>query len=146
MREWMQALTGRSMRDFILHLKQNDLSMAQYGTLMQLAHQGHCAVTVVGSHLGITNAAASQLVDKLVQMGLVARAEAEHDRRVKQLTLTEKGQTVVKLTHEARFGWLQSLAEAVPAEQRAEAARLLRELAQLAQTLDAPHPVEGRER
>jgi len=146
MREWMQALTGRSMRDFILHLKQNDLSMAQYGTLMQLAHQGHCAVTEVGSHLGITNAAASQLVDKLVQMGLVARAEAEHDRRVRQLTLTEKGQALVKLTHEARFGWLQSLAEAVPAEQRAEAARLLRELAQLAQTVDAPHPIEGRER
>jgi DNA-binding MarR family transcriptional regulator len=146
MREWMQALMSRSMRDFILHLKQNDLSMAQYGTLMQLAHQGHCAVTEVGSHLGITNAAASQLVDKLVQLGLVARAEAEHDRRVKQLTLTEKGRTVVKLTHEARFGWLESLAEAMPAERRAAAAALMRELAALAQALEAPHPTGGRER
>jgi DNA-binding MarR family transcriptional regulator len=146
MREWMQALMGRSMRDFILHLKQNDLSMAQYGTLMQLAHQGHCAVTEVGSHWGITNAAASQLVDKLVQMGLVARAEAEHDRRMKQLTLTEAGKAVVKLTHEARFGWLQSLAEAVPAERRAEAAALMRELAQLAHGLDEPTAREGWER
>jgi DNA-binding MarR family transcriptional regulator len=144
MREWMQVLMGRSMRDFILHLKRNDLSMAQYGTLMQLAHQGHCAVTEVGNHLGITNAAASQLVDKLVQMGLVARAEAEHDRRVKQLTLTDKGKAVVKLTHEARFGWLQSLAEAVPAERQAEAARLMREMAQLAQRLDQDEAHEGR--
>jgi DNA-binding MarR family transcriptional regulator len=146
MREWMQVLMGRSMRDFILHLKQNDLSMAQYGTLMQLAHQGHCGVTEVGSHLGITSAAASQLVDKLVQLGLVARAEAEHDRRVKQLTLTEKGQAVVKLTHEARFGWLRSLAEAMPAERQAEAAALMREMAQLVQELEGPYPDEGRER
>jgi DNA-binding MarR family transcriptional regulator len=86
------------------------------------------------------------LVDKLVQMGLVARAEAEHDRRVKQLTLTAKGQAVVKLTHEARFGWLGSLAEAVPAERRAEAAALMRELTQLTQGLEHPHPSEGRER
>jgi DNA-binding MarR family transcriptional regulator len=140
MREWIEVLLGRSMRDLILHLKQHDLSMAQYGTLMRIFHQGQCGVSEVGSHLGITNAAASQMVDKLVQQGLIERAEAEHDRRAKQLTLTEKGRDVIRTTYEARFGWVGALAEALPPERRAAAAALMAEMVALAQTLEQPTP------
>ncbi|MCC6190847.1 MAG: MarR family transcriptional regulator [Anaerolineales bacterium] len=138
MREWIEVLVGRSMRDLILYLKQHDLSMAQYGTLMRIFHQGSCAVMQVGSHLGITNAAASQMVDKLVQQGLLERSEAEHDRRMKQLSLTEKGRELVQRAYEARLGWLEQLADALPPERRAAATELMAELAHLAQRLDQP--------
>ena len=144
MREWIEVLVGRSMRDLILYLKQHDLSMAQYGTLMRIFHQGRCAVTQVGSHLGITNAAASQMVEKLVQQGLLERTEAEHDRRMKQLSLTEKGRDLVRRTYEARLGWLDQLAGALPPERRAAAAELMAEMVKQARRLDqhaaAPEP------
>jgi DNA-binding MarR family transcriptional regulator len=84
------------------------------------------------------------MADKLVQLGLVARAEAEHDRRVKQLSLTDKGQQLLKVSGEARMGWLRVLAEAVPPARRAEIAALMREMVQIAQSLEEPSLADER--
>ena len=63
---------------------------------MRLYHGKLCGVSDIGGHLGITNAAASMMVDRLVQMGLLERNEDRQDRRLRHLKLTEQGQALVE--------------------------------------------------
>src|SRR5690349_12291429 len=120
-RQWVELWSSRSMADTVRYVKQSEMSFAQYGTLMQLFHVQQCGVTDIANRLGVTNAAASQLVDKLVQTALIERTEDEHDRRVKQLTLTAKGREWVEAATQARLGWIGSIADALTPEQRARA-------------------------
>src|SRR5574337_736426 len=96
LREWAEVFMNRSMRDSIRVWKDSGLSMPYITTLMRLHY--HCAwgISDVGHHLSVTNAAASQMADKLVQQGLVERTEDPNDRRAKQLTLTPKGRALVQ--------------------------------------------------
>ena len=57
---------------------------------------------------------------------------------MKQLSLTEKGRDLVRRMYEARLGWLDQLADALPPERRAAAAELMAEMVNLARQLDQP--------
>jgi DNA-binding MarR family transcriptional regulator len=59
----------------------------------------------------ITSAAASQLVEKLVQSGLIERAEDPHDRRAKQITLSGKGRELIETGLAARHRWVDIFVE-----------------------------------
>ena len=140
MREWVELFMARSMHDLTRFIKQADLNMAQYSTLMRLHHLDNCGVSDVGEKLGITNAAASQLVDKLVQAGLVARTEAAHDRRVRQLALTDQGRALVKSSLEARLSWTRGLGESLPPAKRDAIIQALSEMIKAGQRLEQPEP------
>ena len=61
--------------------------------------------------MDISSAAASQLVDKLVQSGLLSRAEDPNDRRAKRLELSDKGRELVEAGMEARHRLLDTVME-----------------------------------
>src|SRR5713226_3504436 len=105
MREWVKVFMSRSTQDLVPFLKHSELNMAQFGALMRLYHQDNCGVSDIGDQFGITHPAASQLVEKLVQNGLVERTEAAHDRRVRHLALTSKGRALVESSLETRLSW-----------------------------------------
>ena len=90
MGEWAEVFMHRSFHDFKRYMDASGLSSSQVNALMRLYHNEACGVSDIGEHVGISNAAASQMVDRLVQMGLLERAEKTGDRRVKQLTLTRR--------------------------------------------------------
>jgi len=116
--EWMHMLMRRSMHNFMLFAKEKNLSMAQINALFRLHHKGACGVSDLGDELGVTSAAASQLLERLVQQGLVARSEDPLDRRNKRIVLTEAGERIIQESIQARQKWLPSLAELLtPAEQ-----------------------------
>ena len=96
----------RSMRSLILYMKANDLSMTQVGALFQI-NRGRSNVSDLAEGLGITIAAASQMLERLVQQNLVLRSEDPQDRRVKQFVLTDKGRRIIQESVEARQGWLE---------------------------------------
>lgn len=100
------AFTHRSMREWALFVKASGISMPQFGILMQLHHKGQCGVSDISERMDISNAAASQLVEKLVQAGLLERTEDPHDRRAKQLSLTERGRTLLEKGLRQRGRWL----------------------------------------
>ena len=99
--EWMHVLMRRSMHNFMLFAKEKNLSMAQINALFRLNHKGACGVSDLGDDLGVTSAAASQLLEKLVQQGLVIRTEDPQDRRNKLITLTEAGERVAEQSMQA---------------------------------------------
>lgn len=107
--EWAEAFMHRSFRDFKRFMDSTGLSASQVNTLMRLYHHGTCGVTDIAQSLGITNAASSQLLDKLVSQGLIDRSEDAHDRRVKQITLTEKGRELLREGIAARRRWMEDL-------------------------------------
>jgi len=108
LQEWIGAFMSRSMRSLNLYLKENDLSMSQIGALFQI-NRGMINVSDLGEELGISNAAASQGVERLVQQGLILRSEDPQDRRVKKLVLTDKGCRVIQESVMARKGLLEDL-------------------------------------
>ena len=111
LRRWMEIVMTRSMHDWAHYVKNSGLSMPQFRLLMQLFYQGPCGISHISEDMSITNAAASQLVDKMVQGGLLDRAEDPNDRRAKQVTISTQGHEFVKNGIERRYVWVNQLAE-----------------------------------
>lgn len=111
LQQWMEVSMHRSIRHFICYARESGLSMSQLGTLFHLNRAGSSGVTDLGDHLGVTSAAASQMLDRLVRQGLILRTEDPNDRRVKQIVLTDKGLQVLHESIRARQRWLADLAE-----------------------------------
>ena len=135
---WNQLVMRHSIRRLSLFAKQNNHSMAMLNSMFRLHYRGACGVTNLGEEMGVSSAAASQLLDKMVQQGLATRIEDPDDRRSKRISLTDAGNALVNQAIEARQGWMQPLvAQLNPAEQ-AEVERALRMLIEKSAILDQP--------
>ena len=108
---WIDIFMHHSMQNFIQYARESGLSMSQLGALFHLNATGTSGVTDLGDHLGVTSAAASQMLDRLVQQGLIQRSEDPNDRRVKQIVLTSKGSGVLEEIIRTRQVWLNDLAQ-----------------------------------
>lgn len=134
--EWAEVFMRRSMRDFKRFMDDSGLSPSQVHTLMRLYHSGGCGVSDIGGQLGVTNAAASQMIDRLVQAGFVARAEDPADRRAKQITLAQEGRALVENGIEARRRWMEDLTCTLTAEEQETIASALTLLTEAARRLE----------
>jgi DNA-binding MarR family transcriptional regulator len=134
--KWIEIFMRRSMRSFILYSKESGLSMSQIGALFQVHRRGTCGVSDIGDGLGITSAAASQMLDRMVQQGLIERSEDPHDRRVKQIILTEKGREILLESIHARQGWLDDLAAMMTPKEQEQIVAALRIMIEKATQLD----------
>ena len=85
---WMEISMHRSMHNFLRFTRESGLSMSQIRALFHLNRKGSSGVSDLGDHLGVTSAASSQLLERLVQQNLILRTEDPNDRRVKQIVLT----------------------------------------------------------
>jgi DNA-binding MarR family transcriptional regulator len=135
-RQWMDIFMHRSMRGWSHFAKSTGLSMPQFSILMQLHHKGGCGVSDISERFDITNAAASQLVDKLVHAGYLERAEDPSDRRAKVLNLTEKGRSFVEQGIQARHRWLNELVKNLSVEEKVKVSEALTILTEAAQRTD----------
>lgn len=134
--EWVGVFMRRSMRDFMHSMKASGLSMPQLSTLMRLYYHESCGVSEIGSQLGVTNAAASQMIERLVRQGLLERAEHPEDRRAKQLKLTSKGRALINKAIEARRRWMEALTTALTREEQTAIITALTSLTQAARNLE----------
>jgi len=118
LKELTEMIIRKSMCGLLLQAKENGLSMSQISALIRIRNRASRNVSEVGDALNVSNAAASQLIDRLVQQGLIIRLEDPNDRRVKPIELTEKGRLLIHAGMDSRHLWLEGLAEQLtPAEQ-----------------------------
>lgn len=136
LRAWMDVFMHRSMRGWSHFAKSTGLSMPQFSILMQLHHKGPCGVSEISERFDVTAAAASQLVDKLVQAGYVERTEDPSDRRAKMLRLSENGSKLVDNGIQERYRWMDELASHMNPEEHAKVAEALSILTKAAQKLE----------
>jgi DNA-binding MarR family transcriptional regulator len=117
LQQFIHIIMHRSMQEFILYSKKSGLSISQLGALMQLKKHS-AGVSDLGGDLGVTNAAASQMLDRLVHQELILRTEDPDDRRGKKIALTDKGRRVIEESTDAREGWLNDLALVLSSQEK----------------------------
>jgi DNA-binding MarR family transcriptional regulator len=86
-----EFILAHVIQDFMRYMHQTGLSGPQIHVLLHIYHAGECSISEIGAIGDSSPAAASQLVERLVQQGLVERTEDPQDRRSKRLRLTPKG-------------------------------------------------------
>lgn len=113
------------------------LAMSQVKLLLLIARPGHrFKVSDVADFLGVTNAAASRSIERLVQRGLVNRTVSADDRRAVDLALTEESRALLERFNEARDSELLTLLGGVEDERLKEATSLLDRLSVLLLNLE----------
>ena len=123
MHEWFGVFQRSLMDNFFVYARDNGLTMAQLGAILRLFHKGACAVSDIGNDLGVTNSAASQMLERLVQLKLITRSEDPNDRRVKQIVLTEKGRQIMLESSRAFHKWMEDLAQSLNTEEQDQVKR-----------------------
>lgn len=137
LQECVAVFMRRSMHNLVRYARESGLSISQVNALIHIHHQGG-GVTDLGEHLGISSAAASQLLERLVQQELILRTEDPEDRRVKQLVLTEKGIQTIHEGFKARLGWLNDLAGILSLSEKDQISPVLHILMEKTQQLENP--------
>lgn len=133
---WMDTFMHRSMGGWARYIKASGLSMPQFFILMHLRHHDQCGISDISEHMETTNAAASQLVDKLVQSGFLVRVEDPNDRRAKQLSLSPSGIKLIEKGIDERYRWMDEIAQTLSKEQKSKIAQALEMLNRVASELE----------
>jgi DNA-binding MarR family transcriptional regulator len=126
--EWSTTFIRLSLHDFNHYTRSAGLSMAQMTVLMHLYYQGPNEVSKVCEMMQLTRPGASQMIERMVQQGVVERTEIPGDRRVRMVGLTDQGRKVVEESIAARQAWIEKLVSGLSAaetERVAEALRIL---------------------
>ncbi len=125
LRSWAAVFMHQSTHRTIQFAKQHHLSMSQLGAMLHLNRSGSCAVADISDDLGITSAAVSQMLDRLVDQGLVVRTEDPSDRRAKRIELTPRGMDTLDKAMAAREAWFRELASSLDDRDREESTAAL---------------------
>jgi DNA-binding MarR family transcriptional regulator len=142
LQSWVEVTMRRSMHNLIRHSKSMGFTMPQVNTLFRLHHHDQCSVSDLAEFLGVSDAAVSQMVDKLVDQGLILRLEDPQDRRGKLLSLSPEGNTVVQESIKARHAWVSDLAKLFTPEQEMQVQPALLLLIEKIKQMEAEQPVD----
>ena len=120
MLNWLATFAKRSLEDFHTFTHNAGLTMPQMNVLMRLYYHGPSDMSGLMDTMLSTKAAVSQMVERMVQQGLVERGDVPGDRRARQVSLTVKGRAMVEASMAAREGWLKEIGETLTPVQKAE--------------------------
>ena len=126
--DWMALFMRRSVHDMLQFNKVSGLSLAQANILMWLHYHKPCEVTSLAEIMQVSPAAASQMVERMVQQGLVTRSEIPGDRRVRLVHLTDQGKKLVLESIQVHEEWVQQLAASLTPKQQSDSAGILKML------------------
>ncbi len=135
-RSFMDVFMHRSMRGWGHFAKNTGLSIQQFSLIMQLHHRGGTGISDISERFEITSAAASQMVDKLFQLGYLERIEDPTDRRAKLLSLSTKGKQLIEQSVEERYRWVDQLSENINAKDREKISDALTIMTEAARKMD----------
>ncbi|GII85699.1 MarR family transcriptional regulator [Sphaerisporangium siamense] len=96
-----------------------DLSLTAVAALGTLERSGPCRLTELAAREGVTQPAMTQLVSRLQESGLVARAGDPEDRRVVQVHITDAGRAALAERRGTRAGMLAELMDRLGEDDRA---------------------------
>jgi DNA-binding MarR family transcriptional regulator len=109
-----------------------DITIAQYRTLVVLASRGPQKLADLAEQLAVTPPTAGRMCERLVRRGLVSRHRTPTDRRVVRISLTAAGRRIVDDATSQRRVYLAGILAGLPAGQRREVAAALRAFADAA--------------
>jgi DNA-binding MarR family transcriptional regulator len=115
------AIAARSLADTA-----EEVTLAQYRTLVVLASRGPQTLAGLASNIAVTPATATRMCDRLVRKGLIRRTHERGDRRAIRLDLTTSGRSLVDTVTRRRRKEIQSLLKSIPAAEQSTVVDALR--------------------
>jgi DNA-binding MarR family transcriptional regulator len=110
-------LTHLSLCGIWRYAREKGFSMTQVVAMHQIYYRNDYNISDISRELGVTHAASSQMLDRLVQQGYVTRSENPQDRRNKRIVLTEKGDVILRDSMQASQKWLVALFDRLTPEE-----------------------------
>ncbi len=142
MENWAKLYFFQSLTDFFNYLKQTDLSLLQAYALTHLFFKGPLKMSDLCEHMQVSPAAASQLIDRLEKLEMVARISDPADRRVRKIVVLDKGKNFVQ----ENFRFSQSWISEIPADiTPAQFSQITEVLSMLLQSSSKKNPVNKEE-
>jgi len=96
-----------------------DVTLAQYRALIELASRGPLRVADLADALAVDRSTATRMCDRLVRKRLVARRRMSDDRRVVRISLTAAGAELVAEVSRRRREEIGRIVKRMPAPHRA---------------------------
>ena len=109
MENWVNIYLFRSLSEYFDYLKNNGISMQQAYVLTFVHYNGPSKISEICEHMMVSAAAASQMADRLEKVNLVQRIPEPGDRRVRNVVLTQQGESVVRQSIAARQSWVNEI-------------------------------------
>jgi DNA-binding MarR family transcriptional regulator len=119
-----------------------DITMAQAKMLYVVATAGELSMSEIALRLGVTVSTSSGAVDRLVDLGLLARSEDPSNRRQVRVSVTETGSRTLGQLRELSTRHLRNMLELVSDEELDVIERATRILGDAASAATSPSAVE----
>ena len=91
----LNAASTQVLSGVLADLAGDQLTFTQLRLLRLVEHQAVLTVGDVANFLGVSNAAASKAVERLVRVGFLRRMEAQGDRRTVEISVTQEGHALL---------------------------------------------------
>jgi len=121
-------LMMRTIRTEMRSHREAGLSVAQFRALLFVRRHPAASLSQVADHLGLTLPSTSELIENLVQRGLVLRNEVKENRRQVQLELTPSGSAMLSSAQELTINRLTQIIKGLTAAEKEQALTILKKL------------------
>ena len=113
-----------------------ELGDSDFRVLDVLLHKGPMPVNTIGPKVDLNPGSVSVAVDRLYKKGLVSRVESESDRRVRTVSLTEKGRRVFLPIFRQHATLLKRAFQDVSPDEQRQMEEVLKKIGRRAEQLD----------
>ncbi|NOH14742.1 MAG: MarR family transcriptional regulator [Chloroflexi bacterium] len=107
--DWSKFYFFQSLTEFFNYLKHSELSLLQAYALTYLYFKGPIKISDLCEHMVVSPGAASQMVDRLEKLEMVARVADPEDRRVRKVRVLEKGERFMQENFIYSQSWLSEV-------------------------------------
>jgi MarR family transcriptional regulator, 2-MHQ and catechol-resistance regulon repressor len=126
----------RAIRHFALPpILKGDLGESDFRVLEVLLHKGPMPVNAIGPKVDLNPGSVSVAVDRLYRKGLVSRVEGDSDRRIRTVSLTEKGRRVIVPIFRQHAALIKRAFQDVPPEDHRQMEEVLKRIGRRAEEL-----------
>jgi DNA-binding MarR family transcriptional regulator len=130
LKEMLSLMSQSATGDTMAIMAEEDLTLPQVATMQALAATGPRNVSSIADLLNLSRPATSHLVDRLVSMGFVSRAEDPADRRQKRIEITAAGAGLIDRLGQSQRGQFAQAMAGLPEQLQDELADVLAEVVQ----------------
>ena len=130
-------LLSRMIRAFVAFERHEifccGVTMSQCSTIMAIGKKGKMTMNALSEWMSLATSTMTRIVDNLVRDGHIERSQDEQDRRVVQVSLTEKGRELFKMIDRIYHEYHARIVDNIPPEELhrvVESLQLLRDAIQ----------------
>jgi MarR family transcriptional regulator, 2-MHQ and catechol-resistance regulon repressor len=116
------------------------LGESDFRVLEVLFHKGPMPVNAIGPKVGLNPGSVSVAVDRLYKKGFVSRVESSRDRRVRTVSLTEKGRQMFAPLFRRHTALIKRAFQNVSSEELQQLELVLKKIGKRAESLVEKNP------